>query len=212
MTYTRPSTTVYQPVGDVWDDLEEMLTGGGALSADQANPADNINQTDGGGFSTSAADFTVVGTACKPKNLPALNAARGYQAQLNRVASVKGFSKIATDGAIGPATLALHRLVQSAAGGSVMGDPSSCMGIAPDVDILGMQVKEYADSLGAPAQVSAAVSLKAPTILTKSGQTVVAPDAGIAGSLARLSGVEKVAIAGLGGAILWLTLGKKKRR
>lgn len=219
MTYTRPAVNVARRVQraamgddpDVWKMLEDYIMTG-AIPADQAPPSDTVNQTATGGTSTSASDFQVIGAVCKPMNLPALAAVREYQGQLNRVAQIKGFSKIATDGAIGPGTLALHRLVQSAAGGSVMGDPSTCMGVAPDVDVLGAQIRAFADTLGAPAQVSAAISIRPPTIVTKSGATVVAPDAGLTGEIAKLSGVEKLAIAGLGGAILYLTLGKKKRR
>lgn len=215
MTYTRPAALARPtPVGDGLSEFLDQLDllASGATPADQANPTDNVNQTTGGGTSTSVSDFQVIAGVCKPMNFPALAAVREFQGQLNRVAQAQGFSKIATDGAVGPGTLALFRLVQSAAGGSVMGDPSSCMGVAPDVDVLAAQIRAYADSLKAPASVSPALSLKAPTIVTKSGQTVVAPDAGIAGSLATLSGFEKFAILGLGGAILYMTLGKKKRR
>src|SRR5262249_21761125 len=196
---------------DVWQQIETYIMTG-AIPADQAPASDTINQTATGGTTTSASDFQVIGGACKPMNLPALAAAREYQGQLNRVAQVKGYGKISTDGAIGPATLAPHRLVQSAAGGSVMGDPSSCMGVAPDVDVLAVQIRAFADSLGAPTQVSPALSIAPPTIVTKSGATVVAPDAGLTGEIAKLSTVEKVVIAGLGGAILYMTLGKRKRR
>lgn len=215
MTYTKPTHMMRRRprigVGDVWDDLEQMMMGG-AVSADKANPADNVNETTGGGMSTSAADFVTVGGVCKPQNFPALAAVREFQRQMNRVAQVKGWSKIADDGAVGPGTLALFRLVQSAAGGSVMGDASSCMGVAPDVDVLGQQIKAYADSLGAPATVAGPIKLAPPSILTKGGQTVVAPDAGIAGSLATLSSVEKVALVGLAGGIGYMLLTKKRRR
>jgi hypothetical protein len=158
-----------------------------------------------------------VGGVCKPKNLPTLAAVRAFQGQLNRVAQAKGWSKISTDGAVGPATLGLFRKVQSAAGsGAIGGDPSSCMTVAPDVDVLGAQVQAFADTLGVPATVSGpAISLSPPTILTKSGQTVVAPDAGIAGSLATLSSIEKIALLSVAGGIgylLYTKHGKKRRR
>jgi len=221
MTYTRTRPRAPRhSLGDdsllaptFWDELQILLLGATALPASEADPDDNINQTEGGG-STSAADFNA-GAVCKPRNLPALSAVRSFQGQLNRVAQVKGFAKIATDGSVGPATLSLFRKVQAAAGGgAIMGDPSSCMGVAPDVDVLGAQVQTFADALGAPTTVSSAISLSPPTIVTKSGKTVVAPDAGIAGSLATLSGVEKIALLGVAGGIGYLlyTRGKKKRR
>jgi hypothetical protein len=195
----------------VWDEFTDLITMD-AIPASEADPADNINQTDGGG-STTSADFTNVGGVCKPKNLPTLAAARAFQGQLNRVAQVKKLGKVATDGAVGPATLALFRKVQAAApAGSIMGDPSGCMTVAPDVDVLAAQIQAFADSLGAPATVPGPLSIAPPTILTKSGKTVVAPDAGIAGSLATLSGVEKIALLGVAGGIGYLLFTKKKRR
>jgi hypothetical protein len=185
-----------------------------AVDASNADPADSVNQTAGGGTSTSAADFTNVGGVCKPKNFPALSAAREFQRQLNRVAQARGFSKISSDGAIGPATLALLRRVQSVSAGAVMGDPSACTGVAPDVDILAGQVKAVADSLGAPATVSEPLGIALPTILTKSNKTVLAPDAGIMGELATMSRIEKLALLGLAGGLgyLLMTMRKKPRR
>lgn len=229
MTYHMAIRSTPKGVGDVWDDLEAMVSGSGSsdgtglwgalgtpvLTVDQAPATDNINQT-ATGTSTSASDFTSVGGVCKPMNLPALASSRAFQGQINRVAEVKGFGKVATDGAIGPATLALFKKVQAAApAGSIMGDAASCMTVAPDVDVLGQQVQAFADSLGAPTVVSGpTLSMSVPTITTKSGATVLAPDAGILGSLATLSTVEKVALLGLAGGIgyvLWTKHSKKPR-
>ena len=204
-------------LGDIWDDVESFIETGGsdgdsaltasAITPDQALATDNINQTSTG-TTTSASDFTSVNGVCKPMNLPALATAMAFQGQLNRVAQIKGFTKVGVDGAIGPATLALFKKVQAAApAGSIMGDAGSCMTVAPDVDVLGQQVQSFADTLGAPTTVSGpSLSLSVPTITTKSGATVVAPNAGILGSLATLSPVEKLALAGLAGGIgyvLW---------
>lgn len=183
-----------------------------AAGVAEAKPSDNVDQTAGGGTSTSAADFTNVAGVCKPRNFPALNAAQEFQRQMNRVAQVKGFGKVSTDGAIGPATLALFRKVQSLSAGSVMGDPSSCMTVAPDVDVIGGQVKAVADSMGAPATVSEPLAISLPTIITKSNQKVVAPNAGILGSLATMSGIEKLALLSVAGGIGYLLLTKRKRR
>ena len=184
-----------------------------ATSADNANPADNVNQT-ADGVTTTAADFTNINGVCKPANFPALGVARELQNQLNRVAQVKGFGKIAADGAIGPGTLALFRKVQAVNPAAVMGDPSTCMGVAPDVDVLSGQVKTVADALGAPSMVSAAVALSVPSITTKSGQNVIAPDAGLLGGIAGMSAIEKLALLAVAGGVgyLLVTKGKKKRR
>lgn len=213
MSYlARTYGTLFQPapVGDLVDDIQAILDGG-AVTADQADPDDNVNQTAGGG-SVTAADFTSVNGVCKARNFPALAAAKELQAQLNRVAQQKKFGKIAVDGAIGPGTLALFRQVQAAAAGAVMGDPSSCAGVAADADVLSEQVKAYANSLGAPAQVSGAVSLSYPSIVTKSGKTVVPPDAGPAGAFASMSSIERLAIVGVAGAIGYLVYTGAKRR
>jgi len=204
--------TVFQPapVGDLVADIEAILAGG-AVNASQADPDDNVDQTAGGGSVTSA-DFTSVNGVCKARNFPALAAAKELQAQLNRVAQMKKFGKIGVDGAIGPGTLALFRAVQTAAAGAVMGDPSSCAGVAADADVLSEQVKAFANSLNAPAQVSAAVSLSYPSIVTKSGKTVVPPDAGITGDLASMSTLERLAIVGVAGAIGYLVYTGAKRR
>jgi hypothetical protein len=207
-----PSTSILDvtpPWGDglSWDMLFD------ATSADNANPADNVNQH-ADGVTTTAADFTNMSGVCKPANFPALGVARELQNQLNRVAQVKGFSKIAPDGAIGPGTLALFRKVQALSPTAIMGDPSSCMGVAPDVDVLSGQVKTFADTLGAPATVDGPLALSVPSITTKSGQTVIAPDAGLLGGLAGMSTIEKLALLGVAGGVgyLLVTKGKKKRR
>ncbi len=204
--------TVFQPapVGDLVADIEAILAGG-AVDASQADPDDNVNQTVGGG-SVSAADYTSVNGVCKARNFPALAAAKELQAQLNRVAQMKKLGKIAVDGAIGSGTLTLFRAVQTAAGGAVMGDASACMNVAADSDVLSEQVKLFADSLNAPAKVSAAASLSYPSIVTKSGKTVVPPDAGITGDLASMSTIERLAIVGVAGAIGYLVYTGAKRR
>ncbi len=129
------------------------------IKTQKPDPSDNVTQTATGGTSTSAADFTSVGGVCKPQNFPALDAVREFQRQLNRVAQVKKLAKTTVDGSIGAGTLGLFRQVQSSSSGSVMGDPSTCMGVAPDVDVLAAQVKDLADTLGAPATVSAPLTL-----------------------------------------------------
>jgi hypothetical protein len=204
--YRRPRAGAMSgddPIADLW----ALVQGG-----QEPLPSDNVTQTTGGGATTSASDFTSVGGVCKPMNFPALNAVRAFQQQLNRVAQVKGLSKTSVDGAIGPGTLALFRQVQSLAAGSVMGDGSTCLGVAPDVDVLGAQIKDLADTLGAPATVGEPIGITVPTIVTKSGKVVVAPTGGVAASLASMSGIEKIAILGVAGAIGYLVLGKKKRR
>lgn len=195
-------------IGDVFDDLGIRVSSG----FDEPDPNDHVNETASGGTTTTAADFSIQAGICKPANFPALNAVRELQRQLNRVAQVKGLAKTTADGAVGPATLALFRQVQSSSAGAVMGDPSTCMGVAPDVDVLGAQVRAMADTLGAPATVSGPLALVTPTIVTKSGKTLVAPDAGLLGSLGALSTVEKIALLGVAGGIGYLLMNRRKGR
>lgn len=199
-------------MGDEFGDLLDIMFSGNVGDASAAAPGDNVNQTTTG-TTTTADDFTSVGGVCKPKNFPALNVARELQRQLNRVAQVKGFAKVGVDGAIGPGTLALFTKVQAVSSGQVMGSPATCMGVAPDVDILAPQVKALADSLGAPATVSEPLSITPPTILTKSGKILVPPDAGAVGAFASMSTVEKLALLGVAGGIGYLLFaGKKKKK
>lgn len=199
-------------MGDDFGDLLDLMFSGNVGSASTADPNDNVNQTTTG-TSTTADDFTSVAGVCKPRNFFSLNVARELQRQLNRVAQVKGFPKVGVDGAIGPSTLALFTKVQGISNGQLMGTPTSCMGVAPDVDILAPQVKSLADSLGAPATVADPISLAPPTILTKSGKILVPPDAGVTGAFAAMSTVQKLALLGMAGGLgyLLLTAPKKKK-
>jgi hypothetical protein len=119
------------------------------------------------------------------------------------------------DGAIGPSTLALFKQVQALTKGSLMGDPSSCMGIAPDVDVLSAQAKQFADSINAPADGGGPVSFNPPTIVNPAtGQT--ASKGGIAGGVldafSNMGTVEKLAVAGGLGAAAYYAFGKKRRK
>lgn len=60
-----------------------------------------------------------------------------------------GFAKITVDGAVGQETLVLFRRVQDRSRGEVMGDGSSCMGVAPDVDVIGDQLRAFGEALTA---------------------------------------------------------------
>lgn len=213
-------------LGNFWDDLTEAVTVIAPVAAIQtaidnvkattAVPAasvpaseGNINVSAAGDKSISAADFQP-GT-CKPMNLPALNYVFNLQSQLNRVAAVKGFSKIGRDGQVGPGTLGLLKKVQ-AAFPTVMGDAKSCLYVSADADVIGDQVKDVADSLNAPASVAPASS-KAATIVTKSGLLVTPPGmpaASLTGAFAGITPVQGVALLGIAGGIGYFLLRKKK--
>lgn len=176
---------------------------------------DKITTTADGSGSISMSDFKNVGGVCKPMNFPALNFAKALQAQMNRVAQMKGWSKIGCDGAIGTGTMALFSKIKAAFPSTVMGDTSSCAYIAADCDVLAEQVRQVADSLNAPAKVSAPAAGPS-TILTASGKTVIAPPVGAAAASAGdafggMSTTQKVVFAGLVGGIGY-TLYKKSKK
>ena len=207
----------------VIDDLNPFKVAGAAVSgfangvtAGAPSPSDNVNGTADGSGSISISDFKNVGGVCKPMNFPALNFAKALQQQMNRVAQVKDWSKVSEDGAIGPGTVALFAKIKAAFPTTVMGDTSSCSYLAADADVLAEQVRQVADSLKAPAQVSPAPGA-APSIVTKSGQTVIAPVSGGTGSsvidstFGGMTSGQKVVLAGLVGGIGYVLYKKSKK-
>lgn len=168
--------------------------------------------TASGGSSISSDDFTARAGVCKPNNLTALSYVKELQRQLNRVAQAKGFPRVGVDGEIGPGTLSLFAKVQAAAGGSqIMGTPSSCLGVAPDADVLSAQVQSYADSIRAPVKASPPLGIKAPTIVKPNGVEVA--EAGVMDAFGQLPTLEKLAVVSvLGGIGYLLVTGKRKRR
>ncbi len=174
--------------GDFWGDIAEAVTG-----------------------PVTATIIKDEGARPKPMNWIAYGYVKNLQQQLNRVATVKGFTKIGEDGQIGPGTLGLLKKVK-AAFPAVMGDATSCLYTSADADVIGDQVKDVADSLNAPASVPAASS-KAATIVTKSGLLVTppgAPPASIMGAFNGITAMQGIALAGIAGGIGYFLLKKKK--
>jgi hypothetical protein len=81
-------------------------------------------------YTTTTSDFVKIGETYKPRNAAARAVVREFQLQLRRVAHHYGHARIAISGQIGPATLALFAAVQADAGDYVMGDASTCLGVA----------------------------------------------------------------------------------
>lgn len=166
------------------------------------------------GNSISMSDFKSIGGVCKPMNFPALRYVQEMQRQMNRVAAKKSFGKIGVDGAVGPGTLTLLKKIQAASAGEVMGNTSSCIYVAGDADVIGDQVKAYADSIGAPATTTAPPSV--PQVVTATGAVLAAPPgsgaaAGITGAFSGMTGTQKVALAGMVGGIGYLIHKKMKK-
>lgn len=195
-------------IDTVYDNLKAILTGTAAAAVPASEG--NLNVSASGGTSISAEDF--VPGSCKPRNFVALNYVKTLQGQLNRIAAAKGFAKIGVDGQIGPSALGLLKKVQ-AAFPAIMGDTSSCLYVSADADVIGGQVKDVADSIGAPAV--APPSSKAATIVTKSGMIVTPPGAPAASVMDVFSGVsplQGIALAGIAGGIGYLLLRKKRKK
>lgn len=184
--------------------VQTIASGGGEASANAFASGNSI----------SMADFKTVGNVCKPMNFPALRYVQEMQRQMNRVAQVKGFGKVGVDGAVGPGTLALLVKIQQASAGEVMGTTSSCIYVAGDADVIGEQVKTYADSIGAPATVAAPPS--SPSIVTAAGTTLAAPPgagpaASIDGAFSGMTSGQKLALVGMVGGIGYLIHKKMKK-
>ncbi len=176
---------------------------------------------------TSAANFnsTAYPGVCKPIDSATFATVVDFQRQLNRCAEKLNFVKIATDGSIGPLTLALFAKVQAVSqtfnsetqNDEILGDASSCILIATDVDVIAVEVKQFADAIGAPASVQSpnAVAGKGPgkaSIVSRAGiETARGTGASIMDAFGNLSTVEKVAIAGTVGAIGFILYDMQKR-
>lgn len=168
------------------------------------------------GNSISMSDFKTVGGICKPTNFPALAYVKTMQQQMNRVAQKKGFSKIGVDGAVGPGTLALLAKIQQASSGEVMGNTSSCIYVAGDADVIGEQVKSYADSIGAPVTVQGPPAVPA-IVSAATGAVLTAPPgtgvgAQVAGAFSGMTGGQKLALAGMTGGIGYLIYKKTHKK
>lgn len=192
---------------------ETSADGGGPISGPIID-AWNQDQLSSG-TTTTASDFKAIAGVCKPTNFPALELSKELQRQLNRVAKAKGFTRVVVDGAIGAGTLALFKQVQALTKGALMGDPSSCMGVAPDVDVLAAQAKQFADSINAPADGGGPLSLSPPTIVNPAtGQT--ASKGGVAGGVldafSNMGTIEKIGVAAALGAAAYYAFGKKRRK
>jgi hypothetical protein len=98
-------------------------------------------------------DWKVVGTVCQPTSTQVLDRYYEFQRQLNRIAEVKGYSKIWVDGRIGPATLKLY---SQATGGSLI---PNCSQLAVQLNTRVLSdLRAKADALNAPAVVKEPVT------------------------------------------------------
>lgn len=155
--------------------------------------------------------FKVLNGVCYPQTSAASSAAQSLQRQANRVAAVNGYTKIAPDGYLGPATMTLlGQVITSLAG-------SSCTSIGPQVVTLTGSIQAMADLLGAPSAASASPppSGNAGGVLAPSGKVYQAPvqTGSILDSFNALSTPLQVGMVALGAGILYmLYTGSKKTK
>lgn len=165
-----------------------------------ADPADPSSSDEIAMNNPDASSFKQVGNICKPLTFSSLAAAQELQRQLNRVAAVKGFSKIAIDGGIGPGTMTLFGQVQGISASGIT-SAAACMTVGAACLIFASQIQAYADSIGAPTLVPAPSSPAPISLATAAGNVVKAPLATQAAAsldvlgLGNLSGTEQLLLA-----------------
>jgi hypothetical protein len=92
---------------------------------------------------------------------------KDLQAQLNRIAAVKGFSRISVDGYIGPGTLSLYKKATGITIGSV--NTMAQFLLAPGSGVTA-KVRSIADAAKAPSSVSSAPGRGRPATVAAGGQ------------------------------------------
>jgi hypothetical protein len=154
----------------------------------------------------ATSDFVNRNGICKPTNFETLAKFKGLQNQLNRVAQVKGLTKIAVDGDIGPGTLRLLAATGVTA-------TSDCSAVAIIAEPLTVQVQAVANAAGAPEKVSSPAPAATPSIVNvTTGLTVPQPAAAsVSDAFGRMSQTQMVIAAVAIGGVAYLALGKKKR-
>ena len=172
-------------------------------------PAASATQTASGSNSTASvggADFVNKNGVCKPKNFPALTAAKDLQMQLNRIAKAKSIGTIVVDGDIGPGTVGLvGRCNTIGAGIPGAGSCATITGVLPAAT---QSAKAFADKIGAPpptaTEVSNANQSGAITVTSTTGQELLFKPPGVqAGMLEKLKSLpETVKILGGGALVL----------
>ncbi len=104
--------------------------------------------------------FVNVGGVCRATDSATLDQFKNLQRQLNRVADVKGYTKIGPDGVIGNLTLTLLN--------QVLNQGLGCSDVANQIDALTTAATTMADSLGASSSVSSPAPAKRPAIVNMS--------------------------------------------
>lgn len=129
-----------------------------------------------GSLGLDASGFKNVSGVCKPMDFAALAKFKELQSQCNRVAQVKGYSKVKVDGDIGRGTV---ELVERILGIRIYATGKDCGFVAANVENLTSSIKHVADTWKAPTTVSPPISSTGGgSITTPVGQIAPPPDAG----------------------------------
>jgi len=147
---------------------------------------------------------------CKPSDYATLAKFKELQRQLNRVAQLKGYTKIAVDGDLGTDTVALAA--------QVLGGTYTCSLLAGTISSFTASVKTIADAAGVPATVSGPAPVKPPSIITPAGVEKLAPPgadtsmgASIYDAWDKLGTPGKLAAVGILGGIGYFAFVKKRK-
>jgi hypothetical protein len=200
------------PIDDNGDPLDPNTILNSPI-ATMPGPDDNVDQlTSGSGLSSGDFNCTSFPGVCKPTNFPALDIVRTLQQQCNRIAQVKGFTKAAVDGDVGPGTVALVNKIATLG----IGISGSAPTIAASADILTQDIQAAADAMGAPSSVPGPAG-NPPSIITKSGKQIAAPppnpltDA-LNNLLGGMSSTQKLVLGGIGVGLVVALVGMSKKR
>ncbi len=183
----------------------------GVGSDDDDTTTDGTVSVTPGSGGLSPADFnsTKYPGICKPMHLKALGFVQEMQRQANRVASKRGFAKIAVSGDVGPLTVALVGQIFPGYAGK------PCITIAADADALAIGMRLMADQAGAPTTVSGPTPPQPASTIGKDGLERPAPPSyqtGIFSTFTAMPVEQKVAAVAVLGGIGYLIATRKKRR
>lgn len=184
----------------------------------------------GGGSAGGQTAFVTVGGVCKPTNSASLANFKELQRQLNRVADVKSFPKIAPDGEIGSLTLALLSLVKNAASQTIVASGTTygwrnflmnqnvlnCNAVATSAITIAQMASAMADDLGASSSVSSPSPSKTPTYIDPITLQPQNQDIGASAldAFSNMSTGEKLALGAVVvgvGVVMFGSKGKKKK-
>jgi hypothetical protein len=134
---------------------------------------------------------------CKPMDKDTLDQVVAMQQQLNRLAQLKAIPKIAPDGDVGPATVALVNKMKEVVL-DLTTDTSTCLAVAMNADVIASNAQMAADAAGVPSSVSAPTPPKPPSYVLPSGTTVTPPSSSAASISDAFGGMSTTTLLLLG--------------